>query len=113
MGFSVSDDSGSEGDDSQASGSDDDDDDDDGGGSEGGDSGDGLSDTSSLPSASPSAVSVPPEPPIVVEPAPSFGRDIERTAPEFPHLVVSDSTICLWGKRIVSVSGRDSISSRP
>jgi hypothetical protein len=40
-----------------------------------------------------------------VEPAPSFERDVPQTPPEFPHLVVSDTTLSLWGKRIVSVRG--------
>jgi hypothetical protein len=38
-----------------------------------------------------------------VDPAPSFDRDIELSPAEFPHLTVSDTTLSLWGKRIVSV----------
>ena len=39
-----------------------------------------------------------------VEPAPAFERDVPDSPPEFPYLVVSDTTMTLWGKRIVSVS---------
>lgn len=49
------------------------------------------------------------EPP-AVEPCPSFGRDVPLTPAEFPHLVVSDSTVGLWGKRITSVALSGSVA---